>query len=110
MKLNLYHLIVDSTLVDYDCYSDQVVAATSEQEARELCEVGDEATSFGSRLLGDEWDYYFTYPPREPGSRVARLNPESNPWLFPQYCQAKLLGTTDVYDQPCVVCSSFHAG
>lgn len=82
-KRKIYHIFLNNDDDwTYDGYSDHVVIAYSEEEARKLCPRGDEC-----------------YPR------------ENNVWLDSQQTACVEIGTAHNQENPSfVVCSSFHAG
>lgn len=90
-------LISQTVNTGYDTYSDAVVAAESDAEARALHPDGD------VKWMGDaRWRY-------TDGTDRAPLYPESG-WAHPASVVAKLIGEALPETTEGVICASFHAG
>lgn len=95
--LYLYHCSQDDNS-GYDTYSDCVVAAYSQQEAKE--------TSPDTYYKWKDGAWYFVYSNGE--EKIQEGNPTS--WTSPDKVTVQRIGIATKRIKPGIICSSFHAG
>lgn len=93
--MNLYY-IEQSVNSDYDMYSDAVVTAESEEDARLV-------HPYGYSWDDDKKEWYLTWTD---GTRLSAGNYE---WASPENVEVTLIGTANG-NMAGVICASFHAG